>query len=908
MKNIRSLKSMLIGSVMMTPMLISSHAMAQEDEIIEEITVTGIRGSQMRALQTKRNYEGVMDAISAEDIGKFPDQNISESLQRITGVSIDRNGGEGRFITVRGLGPQFNATLFNGRSIATENSGRQFSFDMLASELVSGVEVYKTNQANIQEGGIGATVNLLTAKPLDYDDFVFSASAKGFYDTGTNNVTPQVSALISNTFMDGRLGVLASLSYQKRKGRVDSIVTNNYNSNQSLNNLVDEQILDAFVPQNYDQIVDEQTRKRIGGTAVVQFQATNDFLITADVLYSDFKVSSIRNQLGHWFSPGSISDAVIDENRTVVAFTHDLGGFTDYISSSSDRPTKVILGGLNFDWDANDHLNFKLDLTTSQANTKLGDGHFTVIGTPAKFTYDFNNDGVPSLMALSGTTPLDTQVSSDPRAHVAQLEGNAVKDTVYEARFDGNWQNPDNMYQALNFGLVGYSRKKMNDRFDSSRPGENGIGCLYCGYATPAPGFLQAYNPDGGFFDDVSGDFPRVWQTYDYVSYLEYLQSPDAINASPDPVDAQARIDASDGYFTLFRQPSSTEVQEKIFGGYISVDSGGEFLDKSWSINLGLRYVRTESESIGERRNLLDLQDIPGDVTLYNAVFSESTLVSESNNYNNFLPNLSFKFDATDDLVLRASYSKSLTRPTLNQLNAALNFNVNRPGNLQAYGGNPKLQPFKANNFDLSAEWYYSDSSAFTIALFHKDISGFITSTVETETFVLPSRTVVYDVSRPRNGESAKITGLEVAWQHNFYNLPAPFDGLGFIANATFVDSNAQIDKNDTTQVFALEGLGNSQNLILFYEKDRVQFRVALNNREEFLQNIQGGGGEPVFVDGFAQLDISTSYDINNNFSVFLEGINVTNARTKRHGRFDNHFLLLQNSGARYSFGVRMTF
>jgi TonB-dependent receptor len=276
-------------------MLASAPAMAQgsgtsaEDEPfeIDEIVVTGIRGSLNRAMDIKRNSDRIVDSISSENLGKFPDSNVAESLQRISGVSIDRSGGEGQFVTVRGFGPSFNTVLVNGRSFATENQGREFSFDLLAADLITGADVYKSSVATTQTGALGATINVKTARPLDIGGFKFVASAKGMYEDLSERVQPQGFAFISDTFMDDRLGLLLSISHQSRDAQIDSVETRGFNPNSSLPQAGLEGV---FVPQNFDQITNFENRDRTGVTGVIEYKATDRLHFTVDALWNRFKV------------------------------------------------------------------------------------------------------------------------------------------------------------------------------------------------------------------------------------------------------------------------------------------------------------------------------------------------------------------------------------------------------------------------------------------------------------------------------------------------------------------------------------------------------------------------------------------------------------------------------------------
>lgn len=320
-----------------------------------EIIVTGIRASLQSAAGRKRSAAIVQDSITQEDLGKFPDANVAESLQRIPGVSIDRSNGEGRFVTVRGLGPQFNTVLFNGRSLASDNYGREFSFDLLAAELISGADVYKSSQARIQDGGIGATINLRTSRPLDLNGFQVIANIKGNYESNNDKVTPQAFALVSDTFADGTFGLLGSVSYQKRIATVNSVVSGGYLPNVDVGPASNLIYSDVYAPRNMDIGSSRDERTRLGATLVGQWQPSDSLSITVDGLYNKFKSESSSYALGLWFEPSQYSAATIDDNRNVTSLT--TSGSADMINSSGVRDTETWETGLNVDWKPNTNLH-----------------------------------------------------------------------------------------------------------------------------------------------------------------------------------------------------------------------------------------------------------------------------------------------------------------------------------------------------------------------------------------------------------------------------------------------------------------------------------------------------------------------------------------------------------------------
>ena len=358
----------------------------ESDAPLEEVTVTGIRQSLSTSAELKRESAIVQDSISQEDLGKFPDANIAESLQRIPGVSIDRSNGEGKSVTVRGLGPQFNSVLFNGRTLASDNFGREFSFDLLAAELISGADVYKTSLARLQEGGIGATINLHTAKPLDLNGFRSVVSAKGNYETSNEEITPQVFGLISDTFADDTLGLLGSVSYQERNVSVDKITTGGWLPNQNLGPSGNPIATDVYAPRNTDIGNDSDERKRLGITLVGQYRPSDTLTLTLDGLYNNFKSDSENRALGAWFEPSQYTAATIGANRTVTSLTTN--GNADMIVSNSLRDTDLTQIGFNTDWKPSDLIHVSFDATTSKAEDDgAGKDYFTVIGVPTSYSF-----------------------------------------------------------------------------------------------------------------------------------------------------------------------------------------------------------------------------------------------------------------------------------------------------------------------------------------------------------------------------------------------------------------------------------------------------------------------------------------------------------------------------------------
>lgn len=903
-------------------------SVASDASSADDIIVTGIRRSLSAAADLKRSASIIQDSITSEDLGKFPDSNVAESLQRIPGVSIDRNGGEGQFVTVRGFGPRFNTVLVNGRTFASDNEGREFSFDLLAAELISGADVYKSAQPSIQDGGIGATVNVKTARPLDLPDFKVILSAKGQYEENSNSVQPQVFGLISKKFANDTLGLLAAISYQKREARINYTQNRGYIQTQQLGPLAAPLFTTAagqspiFAPRNQDVGRDIQFRERTGVNVTGQYSPDDTLTVTLDGLYNRFTVDSNVRSLGSWFEPSSYTAATLDSNRTVTSLTTN--GNADLIATSNNRYTTTWAVGLNTAWKPTDKLSVVLDASWSRAtNSAGGRNYFTVIGIPSTYSFrEAQGGGFPSTLNYSA----DLTNPNLGRNHIALRQGNSEAERVLEFKLDTTWKAEAGALDAVRFGLL-HTRRAKNSQLIQTAP--NTL-CLYCGYATLTnPALLQPFSLGGNFLGN-SGSVPTTFQTYDPEAYFRFLESPAAaaaqdiaLGVAPGTVEAQ--LARTNGY-AASPQPSSFRVTENNYAGYLDADFKGTLGGVPWFINIGARYVHTELTTSGQQLSLVDLLPVAGDPTIYNAVYANGgspVATQRRSSYDYFLPSVNVKIDVAKQVVLRLAGSRTLTRPQIADLAPRTNFDVVRPASLDASGGNPDLRPYTANNFDISGEWYPTRTTTLSAAFFYKNVQNFIVQTRAQENFTILNagnlpigngitgpNTATFNVRRPRNADTANVSGFELNAIHTFDYLPGALSGLGVALNATFVTSNASFDPNATTTSFALEGLGNSQNATVFYEKYGIQARFAYNRRERFLEYLvtPSQGGDPVFRRPFDQIDVRASYDITKNFQIFAEGINVLSNVNVTTGRFDNQVLDYVDTGARYAFGVRANF
>jgi iron complex outermembrane receptor protein len=899
---------------------------AQNGDSLAEVVVTGIRSSITTARAIKRNSLEIVDAIAPEDIGKLPDTNLAESLERITGVSIDRSGGEGAFITVRGFGPEFNTVLLNGRQIATatdpsQASGRAFSFDTLASELVSGVEVYKSSTSRLQSGGVGSTVNIKTARPFNYSGFKASGSVDVNRDQNSGKSAPDASFLVSDLFADGQFGALLSGSYQRRKDRLNAATTDGWivnggtptsqiNGGAGVQKTASNPQGNLFVPQDFGSQAQFEDRERYGGTLVLQYKPNDNLTLTSDTLYSKFTNTTDTRSYGHWFTASNLTDVVTDANGTAIDMTQGVGQASDFHDKKYDKTTDLVSTGLNADWTLSDRVNLSLDGSYSRATEDPNGGkesELALLGYTGQ-TIRYRSDGA-ILPYASGYIQDAAGVVGDSQPlfqHVMLLRGYGVTDTVgqFHADFTYKGDSPSEGLANLHWGGF-FSR----DRKDTSLySNDGGTGCTTCGYNNPAPPGVPigVFSLGSDFLSGVSGSnrLPTQWLTFDGEQLF-------------DAITAQQQL-INPGFTFAPPKVNNSLVIERVFGGYLDAQFVGNVAGMKFTSVVGVRVEDTHADISGLATQFVELTRLANDATQYGVTTSGTSTVSSSSHYTDILPSVSFRLDVTDALVARFAASQTMTRPTLEQLSPVTTLVTLRPGNFAAASGNPDLKPFRSNNLDMSFEYYYGQSNYVSLGLFYKNVSNFIVLNQTTGPVNNAAKAPLLDpatglpaqftITAPQNGPSAVVDGVEAAVTQAFGET-----GFGIQVNGTYAHSDKSLSTADLSNKFALTGLSNSANGVLFYDKHAFEARMAVNWRDHFLQYLSppplNGAGQAVTqVRARYQLDASATYHISKEFAVFAEGVNLTNTPVLKYAYYQNQFVSAEDSGTRYKVGFRASF
>lgn len=911
-----------------------------EGGLLEEVVVTGIAASVERSIDRKRVNKLISDGISAEDLGKFPDNNIADSLQRVSGVAIDRSSGEGRYVSIRGLGPDFSAVLVNGRSPATENEERAFSFDTLASELVSRVDVFKTTDASLKEGGLGGTVDIVTARPFDFDGFKFAGSMKGMYEDGSGDTRPQGSFIVSNTFDEGRFGVLASVTYQERSTEKYT-VKNEYIADTDLEPFLtftdpsqgwaggyaysgDGLDEDTYRVQSiYAGAVEEQ-RKRVGGNLVLQARPTDELVLTADVIYSDYKISSKEYSTGSYLWAPTLSDVnQVDENGFYSVLNHgyddgyNISGYA-HLLTTTERPTTSSIGGFNAEWTPTDNLTVVADISHSEAElNNRGLDRLYILEFLNRPGYIITSDGgIPDFeyKDIDAIQPeMGSQNMQDLRARISSNDGVYNKGVNDEYQLDFTWEPTASSFTSVRFGFNNTIAEKQTEYWKTPELIRRMYHGLATGqeidYANIVTGIKSVETDFGGLIDDV--------YMIDPVAYREWMAS---------NLDGRTRADTETGIaskeaflangssWAAVKSNDSYSLEENVFSTYLEADYSTYVFDMPLDLNAGIRYTSTKLTSDGTSAVLSGLErestgeGEPPSPWLVQILDDEAgTPVEVENDYENWLPSFNATLQVNDDFYIRGAISQTLTRPTLSALAPYVSYSTTTTSTRNAMGGNPDLKPFRSTNYDVSFEYYFDKSSILAIALYKKDIKDYIVRRTETEVFesleVEDPTWKEFNVTRPRNTKSATIEGAEINFTHTLDN------GFGFTANYTIVDSSASLSDSGDVEQFALPGLSDTGNLSLFYGKDRFQGRVAYNYRTDFVGVVfSGPSNEPVHYDDFGTVDVNFSYDLTDNITTFLQGVNITGETINKYGRYKNQFIGYEDFGSLYTLGLRASF
>lgn len=920
------------------------------------IVVTGLRGSLQRNLDLKKNALGVLDAISAEDIGKFPDPNVAASLQRLPGVTVQLSGvrGEATGVTVRGFSGDFNETLYDGRHISTATGNRAVDFSTVGSDFVGQISVYKTPDVSVSSSAIGATIDIAFPKPFDHPGFHMATSLSGTLQDRSGKAEPSAALLVSDTFANGTMGILADVAYSRHETTTNHVYVNGWEggyyapcqlAGSTATNCSPATAGAGVAASNAETVLGwfpqqagaEQARtrdERIDARLAYQWRPSDKILLTVDDNFSSQIVETDTYGYAAWFNMSQLTNVKQDANGTAIDFNQP-GTPMDMNAGIAHSLIDVNQLGVNLKYEATDHLKFDFDAATSKSwlnpNGEIGNnssdiGYGGTLG--ANTGLAVNGPSSSSLPTLHDIGPngnesqfLDTSLIG---SHVMVRQAQQNTDRVRQFRFKGSWEQ-DGM--KVQFGA---SYKEDTFHLQERDTFTNNFWQAYAGYGSPSGRSTGVLLPSSiygntistaNFIPGYSGTLAPGILSYNPIAVYNYLQglgNPQTTNIPGYNYGCCGT--AYTGTLDLALSPSSVAlITEKTWAAYVRGSFENEIASMPFHFSSGLRFENTDLNTVALGQSPVALETSSADPTLLTTQYANNgatqTIIA-SHSYNYLLPSLDMKLDVTGQLHLRFDASRTLTRPALTALNPVLSVGSGqRVGALTATGGNPNLQPYLSDNYDLAAEWYFAPNSYLSIDGFLKHVSNFIVNGVQRQTIngVIDPTTgqpAQFAVSQEVNGPDATVHGVEIALQEVIGH-----SGFGFTLNGTFVGTNKPYNPQDiSTSGFAVTGLANSANLVAFYDKHGFQARVAVNWRDSYLlqfgqnQNTGQFGAEPTFVNSQIQVDLSSSYDVTRQATVFGGITNLNNSVYSTHGRFSNQLLDAYAYGRRFTFGVRYHF
>ncbi|HYD12933.1 MAG TPA: TonB-dependent receptor [Allosphingosinicella sp.] len=935
-----------------------------------EVVVTGFRQSLTAALNAKRQDTGIVDVIVAEDIADFPDQNLAESLQRIPGVAIDRDAGEGRQITVRGLGGDFTRVRLNqlealATTGGTDSSGganrsRAFDFNIFASELFSRLTVRKSASAEVDEGSLGATVDLQTGRPFDYNGFVMSASGQMVFNDLADEWSPRGAFLVSNTFADGTIGILASVAYSERNlfeegfssvrwdggnsvggfcspvGHVPLNPTSggaNCGGNPNIPGFTttprlpntpgnqaeyDEASLATNVHPRlprYGRLTHDQ--QRLGVTLALQARPWEGALFTVDVLHArlqatrqeDFleAISFSRTAAQGGKPQTSVVQAEYDANGNLL---YGVFNGVDIRSESrfDELDTKFWQYQIQWDQQITDRLRFSWLAGRSTSNFRNPFQTTTTLDAPNVngYTIDFRNSrGRPTI-----TYPFDVSSAGPGGWQIIGTPPGVTPSNITPSEIRIRPQGADNSFttfrgdvawdmipETLVLKAGGFYREYDFETFEFRRVNQNDTIL-----ALPAGTTLADVTTLLTGFD--SGGGISSWLIPDlnalatlYDIYCNCLKSGNA---------------GGPGDFTLSSitngnaRGNNRAVREEDVGAYVQVDIRTELFGRPFRGNIGLRYVRTDLRAAG-----------------YQAL-GGGTLTVVDRSYDDWLPSANFSLDVTSNFVIRLAAARVMARPQLGNLSPG--GSINTTGQLSITTGNPFLDPFRATTVDASFEWYFARDSLLSIGLFYKDIGTFIQSLRTEIPFnqtglplsLLPANFTgneLFLVTAPINTEGGPLKGFEINYQQPFRFLPGPLSNLGAILNFTYVESKIAYVTSATNPAPIRDDLINlsprSWNATLYYDDGRFSIRGSVSYRSDYLQRVpaQNVANDVEGKNSTLNVDASASFQLNDHITLTAEAINLTDEYNDQFvDRDRNSPSVVHHTGRQFYIGARVRF
>lgn len=822
---------------------------AQGADNTEVIQVRGIRGSLTQALATKRMSDSVLDSVSAEDIGDFPDKNIGDALQRIPGITVNRTYGEVDGVNIRGTAPEHSILLLNGQNVAStgwfDNDGitRSFNFELVSAEQIAGMDVYKSTEAHVNEGAMGGTIDLKTRKPLDMDAFTVFGSVEASKNTNGDGWEPGLSGLVSWKDDNEQIGILVAHSIEK-----SDIVRETQSTFGGAISWTGAgggpQIPDTdggypVMPLGFASILFDEKRERSSSQLSFQYQASDKLLFSADYFRFELDNEHVNTALFDFvFINGQIDadSAVYNQQGVLVAGRSEIrdenGASMPVFNNTVVRTPNMISDVINLRADyEGDNWELTALVGRSKAKTR-GLQSSTWWGD----LDNKQNAGVTfDLRGPHKFVPDDPAVLLDHN-QMKLFQEYSYLDIVRDNEIEYYQLDTQYHLDVLGFTSIDAGIKYQEQSFHNSQHARD-AGLLEKGVAAG----LTMADFDGGAVSGILGEVSGSGALSDFA----------VIDASV-LAFGDANKSSSVSFLNFFN------IDEEITSAYVK----GNFEGENLRGNIGLRWVDTD-------------------------VLSSNLTDKGSKNYSNLLPSVNLVYDIQDDLLLRFAASKTVSRPQYEQMKMSSNITIQQK---TATVGSPDIDPYKSSQFDLGIEWYFDETSLFGATLFRKDISDYIEQTQELDSIPGCEGCLV---TTYRNAGDADVQGLELQYQQDLGN------GFGFQASYTYTDSELNSAVSGKGPVYGVSE--NSYNLSAYYEDELISARIAYNGRDEWRQKYNGveGTTEP-----FKQVDASLVWHVSERIDVSLEAVNIFNEVRRINRPEFGYMHALDEFGARYFIGA----
>ncbi|MFZ3485082.1 TonB-dependent receptor [Sphingomonas sp. 3-13AW] len=856
-----------------------------------EILVTGIRASQAEEIDIKRSSDQIMDSIVAEDIGKLPDQNVAESLERVSGVQVRRGIDEASDISVRGL--RQNRLEFNGRTLISPygrgpdgpDDGAYNVLTLIPSELVARMDVTKLPSASMIEGSLGGTVNIQTRRaPKDGDWFV-GGSVQGVYKDKADDLSYRVTGLIAKSFADGKFGFSLGVNYQELNIVQDS--SDSFNGwreapdSFSTNPTVRDPNADGINVFYYNDIRYqrlEEKRRKFGVTTGLTFAPTDDFELTADFLYTHADTDRYRRWISIPLSASAsaYTNPVITPSENIIA-----GTVRATIQGNGERmtlPTDIFSGSLGGRWRAGDRVELRAEGSYTRGTQDYAQYYLRAdTRTTHPIPFDFRDGNLPQVTLPTGFD------LTDPALYIFRTSFDNLyvyKSEEITGRLDATFEVEGPLLRSIETG-VRYSNIRTNRETYRNQTTFAASGAS----VIPVAGYPNQFETVtfDKFLTGAEGSFP--------TSFL--LGVPEFGD-----LEGVCRVFVATCTPRLYDPTSSYDLEEPNYAAYVQANLGSTWFGLPVSGNVGLRYVKTKVRADG-------FYGIRGSTT------GDFDPVNERVSYDDWLPSAALRVELSNKMLVRLGAARVLARPNTSHLSPSFSITSSGGGS----GGNPFLQPFRVNQLDLSIEWYPTRDSLVSVAAFYKDVESFIFTRLVEE--VLPGLDAdpndadpqtPYRISRTFNGEGATIRGFEFQLKQPLTFLPGPLAGLGVNATYTFIDSTSGIEDLRTQAELPLEGLSrHSANLVGYYESGPVGVRVGYSWRGKFLDKI-GGSGDGVYYRSFETLSASVNLDLTKVINLSLSGSNLLNTPVLKYSSFEEAAQSYLENGRTFTATLRARF